>query len=322
MPTATSRSNSLAAAASSAIAIGLMFAPPSVTKPIRTRVRDAARPGQALAQTVLESVDAALKNIRPLGQTAAQVSSRRCCALESSLNEWKRRCRRLQAENVLLHEKLRAGDRAGISLYQPFTGQPLIVPQLIESSVLGRERSAVGPAGLLIDKGSAAEVLESLPVLAGDGPVIDQGADAFVTADQPVYSAQIVVGKIAGVGRWTSTVRLVTDRNYRGPAQLVRETSRGVVAGADGVLEGLGEKLCRLTRISSNAQVRVGDEVYTTEGASTLPYPMYYGKVVKARLTPDALEWDIRVKPAVDETKLQSVQILRTRLNPLRVTEN
>ena len=311
------QSSSLAAIASSAVALALMFAPPSVSSPVRATVRDAARPGQALAQVALDGVDSVLKDIGPSAQTRAEIS-----VLKSRLNDSEQRRRQLKIEVALLREKLRDAAPGGIAPYQPAASRPLIVPELIESSVLARERSAVGPAGLLIDKGSVDEVLEEIPVLAGNGPVIDQGGDAGVTADRPVYSGRIVVGKIAGVGRWTSTVRLVTDREYRGRAQLVRETADGFVFGAEGVLEGQGEKLCRLSCVGVNAQVRVGDEVYTAGRSSTLPHPMYYGRVVQAELAPGELEWNVRVEPAVDETHLQTVHILRTKLNPLRVTGN
>ncbi|MGH7127119.1 MAG: hypothetical protein ACREIV_01030, partial [Planctomycetaceae bacterium] len=97
-----------------------------------------------------------------------------------------------------------------------------------------------------------------------------------------------------------------------------RPTSQGLVFGPCGRLEGRGEELCRLTLIAPTEAVEVGDEVYTSDRDSTLPYPMYYGRVVRAKLRPGAPEWDIWIRPAAVEIDPKTVQVLRRRLNPLR----
>ena len=99
-----------------------------------------------------------------------------------------------------------------------------------------------------------------------------------------------------------------------------RRDHPGLATGARGVLCGTGEDLCRLKWIASTEPVNVGDEVYTDAQASSLPQPMYYGKVVRAEA--GLTHWEIWVEPATTGHDVQTVQVLRRRLNPLRVVAN
>ena len=139
---------------------------------------------------------------------------------------------------------------------------------------------------------------------------------------QPVYSGRSIIGKIAVAGRWTSTVRPVTDREFRGLAQLARKTRGGLIFGSQAILEGSGSPLCRLTLVPVTEPVNIGDEVYTGRRDATLPYPLYYGKVVSAKIPPGAAHWEIKVEPAVGKIKAQRVQVLTKKMNPLRQLAN
>ncbi|MEX2286984.1 MAG: rod shape-determining protein MreC, partial [Planctomycetaceae bacterium] len=109
---------------------------------------------------------------------------------------------------------------------------------------------------------------------------------------------------------------------YRGHAQLAWQSPDGYVFGAEGILEGQGTDVCRLTNVAATDAVSVGDEIYTAQRASALPFPMYYGQVLEAELEPGALFWKILVKPAAAQIDMQKVQILTTRRNPARALGN
>lgn len=317
MSTTSIQTRIMTATVCCAAAIGLFFAPDSIANSMRVTVRDAVRPGQWLAVQAVQHTNAVLSRIGRAEENAAKFA-----ALNSDLTKARFDRRRLQIENARLCDQLRQTNEQPTIPFRATKSLPLVVPELIESAVLGRERGSLGERGLLIDRGQLAGILDSLPVLAGEGPVIDQGEDARVEPDQPVYSGRIVVGKIAGVGRWASTVRLVTDRTYRGEAQLARSTPGGMVFGAEGVFAGQGERLCRLERVSRTEPVSVGDEVYTVATFGTRQHPMYYGKVVKAELNAGAAAWNIWVKPALEEIDLDTVQVLRQTLNRARMNAN
>lgn len=287
----------------------LLFAPEAALQPLRAAVRDAVAPGQRLLLAGLIRLEQIRDRRRQSGSAA--VNDGEIVRLRQELAVQQRINRQLVSEMVR-----RQKTPAAAGALPGDAPPPLLAPELLPAMVLGRQRAELTPPALLIDRGTLSQVLESLPVVDGAAPVIDRGVELAVHPDLPVYAGRIVVGRIASVGRWASTVRLVTDPHYRGRARLVRATSQGRVSGGTGVFEGRGEKLCRLTRIGAEEQVRVGDDVYTADESVVLPYPMYYGRVVRAELPPGALEWDIWVEPALQGIELDTVSVLRTRLNP------
>jgi len=299
------------------IGTGLLFAPQWVTKTIRTYVRDAARPGQILVRAGGDFVQKKVRHLEQSQQRESEVAM-----LRSKLKEWELRLRRLQVENALLHERLSEIEQLGLGPYQSADGSPLIVPELLTARVLGDEMAALWRAGKLIDQGQSSGVRESSLVLEDSNKLIDQGADDDVAAGQPVYSGRCVVGKIAKVGHFSSTVQLLTDPEFRAFVQLARNTPEGVVFGANGILEGQGQELCRLKLISSTEPVEVGNEVYSGDRDGVLPFPMYYGTVVKANQKQETPHWEILVKPAVNGVRFKTVQVLRRLPNPLRLLSN
>ena len=196
---------------------------------------------------------------------------------------------------------------------------PLVLPRLIEARVLGEETAALWRARKLLAAGAADQIAESALVLDDSRPLVDLGQDAGVSPGDAAYAGRIVVGKIAEVGFYSSTLRLVTDPAYKGLARLARRTSRGLVLGPEGTVVGDGSELCRLKHIAE--PVNVGDEVFTGGTDGAVPARMYYGKVVRAELEPGAREWSVWVRPAATEG-LESVLILRRALNPDRVLAN
>jgi rod shape-determining protein MreC len=304
----------IATVACCTVGVALSLSPSTVTMPVRATVRDIARPGQHAASML---VDRSLFCLKSLQDAAEREDGR--LKLEHQLNAWKHRYRRLQIEQALLHEELKRQSTQSPNFQAVASGQPLIIPELVEAVVLGEESAALWRSGKLLGRGADDGIEESALVLEDVKPLVDQGEDAELAKDQPVYSGRCVVGKIAQVGRWTSTVSLVTDPAYRGLARLGRETPDGLVFGAEGIIAGQNDALCRLEYVSSTESVEVGDDVFTGESDGAVPYPMYYGKVVRAELKAGAPRWDIWVRPAVLDLELKTVQILKRTLNPVRV---
>ena len=314
MASASLKSSVRAAVVCCGAGFALCFAPQSVTEPIRTHLRDAARPGQIVARVV---VDFCQSELRHLDQNRQRDS--RIAALQSEVNARKLRAQRLQIENALLHERLADIQKLGFAPYRSTERRPLIDADLLTARVLGEETAGLWRAGQMLDQGKFSGVRESALVLEDAGLLIDQGADGDMATGQPVYSGRCVVGKIARVGHFSSTVQLVSDPEFRALAQLARQTTEGPAFGAEGILKGQGEELCRLTLINSTDPVEVGNVVYSGDRDGVLPFPMRYGTVVKAELKPGAPHWDILVKPAVSGVRQKTVQVLRMMANPIRV---
>ncbi|MCA9069865.1 MAG: hypothetical protein KDA84_13120, partial [Planctomycetaceae bacterium] len=242
--------------------------------------------------------------------------------LTEELQSWQHRYRQLEITNAQIHQRLKQLEKNGPSPYPSRPGRPLVDVELLEAAVLNRDKGTIWQAERIINRGTRDGLTEEDLVLDGKGPLIDQGKEAHLATGHPVYSGRCVVGRLAKVGRVVSTIQKVTDAEYRGFAQLIRKTEQGFVFGAEGVLEGQGQPLCRLRYISSTQPVEVGDEVYTGDHDGTQPYPMYYGQVVKAELPPGDQEWSIWVEPAIQELDSPTVTVLRTQLDLARTLTN
>jgi cell shape-determining protein MreC len=299
------------------LALALTGVPQSIANKARAIVFDASLPGHRLLAVARTKIIAARERHSPDAE-----HDRRMRDLELQARGWQQRYRQLQAQNGLLNEKLTAAVRDGVSPYRGSPAEPLVVPQLLQASVLGDESAAMWRSGTLIDRGSADGLRESTLVLEEVAALVDQGVSAGLSAGQPIYSGRNVVGKIGVVGRWTSTIQPLTDPKFRGMAQLARKTPNGITFASTAILEGTGEDFCRLTLVPATEAVSVGDEVYTNHDDSTLPFPFFYGTVIQADLKPGASHWEIRVEPAVKQIDSHTVQILTRSLNPARQLAN
>ena len=303
----TSRTETVLAVLLCASGVALHFAPESVQHDLKAAVRDALRPGQLFVRRA-ETGIADWSRFDHGADDAERVRE-----VHEQLRAWQQRCRQLQIANARLHEQLAAARQEQPRPLRSSPGDPLLLPELVQATVLGEESAALLRGGKLIDFARSPALNESTFVLEDTRPLIDQP----VPEGEPVYSGAALVGRIAEAGRWVSTIQHVTDRDYRGFAQLARPAGDELVFGARGILAGTGEAFCRLEQISSTEPVAAGDHVYSAD--ESFPEPMYYGRVVHADLGPGGLHWEIRVEPAVPLDGLRSVQVLRHQVNPKRL---
>ncbi len=295
-------------------AAGLCFAPDHLTSKIRLALHDALRPGQKLVRAGAAEGLARWNRLRDTTDHSDEVAN-----LRSELEGAQLALRQSQLQAARLQENLQTAERLGPSPYSSSPSENLFVAELLQAHVLGEATRALWRGGAILDKGAPDGVEEMALVLEDPRLMVDQGGTNGVEPEQDVYAGRCVIGRIATVGRWASTVQRVTDKDYRGLARLARQTSRGLILLSEGILQGDGTDTCKFTGIPVTDAVEIGDEVYTGGRDARLPSPMYYGKVVEARLNPGATAWDIRVQPAATNTPLETVQVLRTRLNPHRI---
>jgi cell shape-determining protein MreC len=287
--------------------VALQLAPPEMAGRWRGIVRDLLRPGQTVVALALQST-------RP--ETGPRNGGAKGEEEASELDEMRAENRRLRVQLAVLAERSTHERRmpAGEST------ESLLVPELVEARVLGAETAALWRSRKIVGVGSKGGVVESALVLENSRALVDAGSAFRVEAGDAVYAARCVVGKISEVGHYTSCVQLITDSGYSGRARLARRSSRGLTFGSEGTLVGTGGNVCRLKHISE--PVNVGDEVYTGGTDGMLPFPMYYGRVVRAELEATGVEWSIDVEPAAALDRFDRVQILRLSMNAGRVLAN
>lgn len=305
-PTSARRAGQTAAIC---VAVGTasLFLPTNIQDALKSAAIDALRPGHMLVETATSVPPEANRS----SDSDVAADSDRVHQLELNL-------RRAELRQARLHEELEATRRNGVAPFVPQSSSPLLLRDLIEARVLGRERDLNKHSALLVDLGTAGGSTREAFVVYGAEPVIDQGTDSGIKTGQPVYAGRCVLGRVTRAGRWTSAVQLVTDKNYSGRAQLLRETQEGVRFGAEGILRGLGNGQCELTGLPYTESVNVGDSVYTGGRSTRFPSPMYYGRVVEAVLE-TGQRWRIVVQPHLNPDSIRTVAVLRESMNTTRV---
>lgn len=290
-----------------AVAIVCMVLPTNLQSEIRATANDLLRPGQELVRPLV---------VRTRSEAAATNSV--VGADSGELLRLQEQLRQQAIREANLREQLKFAGTNGRFPYDATSSERLIVHELLQARVLGRERELDGASPLLLDLGSASGAKKGAFVVRTDSPVLDQGTDSGIRAGQPVYAGRCVLGRIVRTGRWTSAVQLISDPKYASRAQLLRETNQGFKFGAECMLEGQGDGTCRLSGVPSTEPVAVGDSVYTGGRTARFPAPMFYGTVTEARLESDQ-RWLIVVKPQLNADDVRDVAVLREQLRSQRV---
>jgi rod shape-determining protein MreC len=110
--------------------------------------------------------------------------------------------------------------------------------------------------------------------------VIDKGSASGLYVGQPVLDANAVMGQVVRVDPLTATVLLITDADHALPVQVRRNGLRTLASGT-GVINRL-----ELPHLTNNADIQVGDELFTSglDGRFPAGYPV--ARVVEVRIEP------------------------------------
>jgi len=303
----TTRSTLLTAAALCAAAAGLFIAPERLQQCVRAAVVDVVVTGQSVA---INQFDAMRANA---ARSTSQLPPDDALSAGTHVDDRQRKleqvCRRLRIENARLREELRLAEKYGVSPLPVSTAHADAVPDVVWATVVSRQALSEWRSVRPLNQGRSAGITESALVLEQYLPHLDQGTDAGIEPDLDVFIGRCVVGRIASVGRWTSTLESIADPHYRALAQIVRPTDQGGSFGTEGILVGQGNGLCKLTDVPTTETVRVGDEVYTSDRDRRTGVPLYYGRI--RSVEESGRHWDITVEPAVKADEIKSVAVLK-----------
>lgn len=295
------------------VAAAGFFSPEEFTDPLRSSVVDALAPGRVAAVAVAE------RGARLLERFRTPESDVTLAAAQAEIEVLQARNREQAAASLTAIQQVSASELVGPPLPSAREYEPLLAAGLVPARILGRDPDVLRHRfGRILSRGTSSAIAVDDLVLS-NLPHLDQGAAAGIEAGQPAISGRVVVGNIVQAGRWTSTLRLVTDPDYRGFAQVVRQSRGRTVLGPTGVLMGSGKGVCRLELVPKEQPVSIGDYIYSRQQDADQPAPVYYGRVVDAE--PGAEYWSITVEPAFDPVQLRDVQVLNISLNPQRVAD-
>ena len=158
--------------------------------------------------------------------------------------------------------------------------------------------------------GVAAEVIYRPPGAYAQTIVIAAGREDGIRVDDPVVTAQGLVGTVSRLGGRTARVTLLTDDQSAVSAVDLVTNAAGIIRPGHGPRAPL-----RLDRVPKEAVVQVGDTVVTAGWqsprlSSLYPKGIQIGRVTSVGRTDTDLYTQVQVEPFADLSSLQAVLVL------------
>ncbi len=224
----------------------------------RDQITDAVSPILAALSAPVDSVNRAVEEFRNI--VIAHDRNAQLREERDRLLQWQAVARRLEAENRVLRSL---------------------------SNFVAEPKASFITARVIADTGGA--FAHSL--------VLNAGEQAGVRKGQAVVTGDGLVGRVAGAGRRSSRILLISDLNSRIPVLI--ESSR-----LPAILAGNNSASPSLVYLPPGGVVEVGDRIITSGHAGALPPGLPVGQVVAVG------ENGIDVQPYIDRDRLEYVRIL------------
>ena len=136
---------------------------------------------------------------------------------------------------------------------------------------------------------------------------LNKGSGDGVKLGMPVIVPSGLVGSVCEVGYTWCKVRVLTEASSSVGAYIPSVGENGILEG-DISLKGTG--ICMLTYLSPDADIRVGDQVYTNGQGSVYPRDIFIGVVESVEENEFLRTKSARVRCAVDFESLKYVIII------------
>ncbi len=134
---------------------------------------------------------------------------------------------------------------------------------------------------------------------------LDRGVVHGVKKDMAVITAEGVFGHVTEVGLDYCRVESIVETASSVGVHVERSGASGIVAGDASLRDG---GVCRMTYIDSEADIRIGDKIYTSGGSgSAYPSGLYIGEVTALDADEGTRQLIATVTPAVDFTDTEGI---------------
>lgn len=136
---------------------------------------------------------------------------------------------------------------------------------------------------------------------------LDRGSADGVNVGMPIIVKSGVVGSVCEVGKSWCRVRVITEASASVGACVKRSGEIGVVSG-DISFKDTG--LCKMTYLPENADIEVGDLIYTSGIGSVYPSGLFIGRVTEVGVDEYLRQKNAVIECAVDFENLRYVIIV------------
>jgi rod shape-determining protein MreC len=152
-----------------------------------------------------------------------------------------------------------------------------------------------------------ARVIARDPSLWFDTVVINRGSSSGIELNMPVVTPGGIVGRVIGVGPWSSQIMLITEERSAAGA-VVGQLGQSSALGS---VKGLGEKeLLEMHHVPGLEEVTPGDYVVTTGQDGIYPPGLNVGQVVEVKKGSATVAHVIYIQPGARLNALGEVAVL------------
>lgn len=137
---------------------------------------------------------------------------------------------------------------------------------------------------------------------------IDKGTSDGISKYDTVMTDKGLAGYVYEVGtNWSNVVSVI---DYKSALGCIIERT-GDTAIAEGNMDLMASGLCKLSYLSRDSQVAVGDFVETSGLGGIYPEGLYVGKIKSLSVDAQGLYYEAVVEPAVDFKRIVEVMVIR-----------
>jgi rod shape-determining protein MreC len=162
--------------------------------------------------------------------------------------------------------------------------------------------------------GVQARVIARDPNMLFNTIIVDQGVTSGVVKDQPVVTADGLVGRVINSYPVSAQVLLITDERH-GAGAIIGQTVEGRSLG---VVNGKKEYLCEFRFIDPPKRVENGEQVITSGQDGIYPKGLLIGRVKRTDGDAAILPQAVDIEPAAQLGRLETVSILKIQPNQVR----
>lgn len=136
---------------------------------------------------------------------------------------------------------------------------------------------------------------------------INKGIKDGITQNCAVITPYGLVGYVSEAGRNWAKISPIVDAKVSVSATIMRVSNTAIVQGDMKLME---DGLCKMTYVSKEAGIEIGDHIETSGAGGIIPAGIYIGKVTEIRNDVTGISQEAVIKPGVDFSNLKEVMVI------------
>lgn len=137
---------------------------------------------------------------------------------------------------------------------------------------------------------------------------INKGIKDGITQNSAVITPYGLVGYVSEAGRSWSKILPIVDSRLSVSGTIPRVSNTAIVQGDMSLME---DGLCKMTYVSKESGIEIGDYIETSGAGGIIPAGIYIGKVTEIRNDVTGVSQEAIIKPGVEFSDLSEVLVIK-----------